>query len=107
LQQETITETNYESHLKWAASTGCVMNEVWFQSSTLLALAQAGKVDEAKWILYIIWRMSKGQVDSFKKALAASKLPAAVPLTQYLENPVPVPKATGTFQQVCYGRSVG
>lgn len=107
LQQETVTEANYESHLKWTASTGCVMNEVWFQSSTLLALAQAGKIDEAKWILYIIWRMSKGQVDSFKKALAGSKLPAAAPLLEYLENPVPVPKATGTFQQACYGRSTG
>lgn len=105
LQQETVTEANYELHLKRAASTGCVMNEIWFQSSTLLALAQAGKIDEAKWILYIVWRMSKGQVDSFKKALVNSKLPAAVPLVEYLENPVPVPKATKTFQQVCYERS--
>ncbi|MEO7887099.1 MAG: Wzy polymerase domain-containing protein [Polaromonas sp.] len=105
LQLETVNETNYELHLKRAASIGCVMTEIWFQNSTILALAQSGRIDEAKWILYIIWRMSNGQVDSFKKALMGSKLPVAAQLVDYLQNPVPVPKATTTFQQACYGRA--
>lgn len=105
LQLETVSETNYESHLKRAAAIGCVMTEIWFQNSTILALAQSGRIDEAKWILYIVWRMSNGQVDSFKNALMGSKLPVARQLVEYLQNPVPVPKATATFEQACYGRA--
>jgi len=106
LQIEAVTPANADAYLRRAATIGCVMSEAWFQTGTVLALAQMGRVDEAKWILYIIHRMSNGKTEYYKKGVAASTLPAAAQLAAYLENPVPVPKATRTFEQTCYPPSM-
>ncbi|WP_421953763.1 Wzy polymerase domain-containing protein [Polaromonas sp.] len=104
LQLNTVSASNYQPYLERTATMGCVMGEPWFQLGTLLALAYAGKTDEAKWLLYIHWRLSKGNVEQIKAALAASKVPAATELLAYLNDPKPVRPALGTFEEQCYGR---
>lgn len=106
LLRKSVDGSNYRQYINDAASLGCVTYQSWHQVNTIVALAYSGKIDEAKWILYSYWRLSGGRVGAFVDGLKNSKAPRAVELLEYLKNPVPVIKATQTFDAVCYGKKV-
>lgn len=106
LIRRSVDASNYRQYIADAASLGCVNYQSWHQVNTIVALAYAGNLDEAKWILYSYWRLSGGHVGQFVDGLTKSKAPLAVELLDYLKNPVPVVKATQTFDAVCSGKKV-
>ena len=82
------------------------MYETWYQPNTIVALTHAGRIPEAKWILYSYWVLSGGKIEQFKSALIASKAPGADEMLRYLDKPVPVARALDLFNATCYaGRS--
>lgn len=103
LQVEPLTVAGAAEHVRRAAEVGCVMSEVWYQTATLSTMAQAGYLDDAKWILYVISRMSKSGMDGFRAAQAGSPLPGAAQLVRYLDDPVPapVPRSQRLYEQYC------
>ena len=106
LLRRSVDASNYRQYIADAASLGCVTYQPWHQVNTIVALAYAGNLDEAKWILYSYWRLSGGHVEQFVDGITKSKAPLAVELLEYLKNPSPVVKATQTFDAVCFGKKV-
>nr|WP_279343792.1 O-antigen ligase family protein [Variovorax terrae] len=104
LPMETVTPANYQAYLDSLGNVGCLMHEPWIQGGTVLALAYAGRADEAKWIMYLYGQLSGGKVEHFKRALESSNLPLAAELLRYLEKPEPVRPALAFFEQACFGR---
>lgn len=103
LDRVVVSETNYRDYLLALSKLGCVMYEPWYQPNTILALTYAGRIDEAKWILYSYWKLSGGKVERFKTVLNGSHAPRAGEMLRYLDDPKPVGKNMATFDAVCLG----
>jgi Virulence factor membrane-bound polymerase, C-terminal/O-Antigen ligase/Protein glycosylation ligase len=102
LQVEPLSVADATTYAGRAADIGCMMNEIWYQTRTIAMLAQAGYVDDAKWILYMISRMTKnGDLGSYRSALAGYPLPAANALVNYIDDIQPVPRSTRLYDQIC------
>lgn len=106
LQVAPQTVAGASAHVERAAKLGCVMNEIWYQRATLSAMAQAGYLDDAKWILYVISRMTQNGMAAFRAEQAESPLPGAAELVRYLDDPLPaaVPRSTRLYDQYCTAR---
>jgi O-antigen ligase len=104
LNQEQVTLANYGDHLARAVSLGCAVPESWYQPNTIIALTFAGRLDEARWILYSYMRLAKGKVDHLKAAFLKSNPPHTAEMLQYLETQKAVPKSTQLFEEVCFKR---
>jgi O-antigen ligase len=102
LNRERVNAENYRSHFDRATQLGCAVPESWYQPNTIVALTFAGKIDEAKWIMYSYVRLGNGKVDIFTTALKDANTPRADEMLRYLGNPRVVPKATQTFETVCH-----
>ena len=105
LVRQPVDRSNYQKYLDRLANSVCSMHEIWFQPKTILALIYAGKIDDAKWAMFSYWRLSGGNIEQFKNAIAASDAPLAAEFIQYLESPVPVAQATSYFDNACYRRN--
>ena len=107
LIRQKVNQNNHEEYLLMVRDIGCSIYEIWYQPNTIVALAYAGRVDEAKWVMYSYWRLGGGEVEPFKNALLASEAPQAAELVRYLNSPFPVAKAAGFFDDACYLGFVG
>lgn len=101
LQVSPLSVQNAPLHMQRAAALGCIMSEVWFQTATLAVMAQTGHMDDAKWIVYIISKMTKSDMSYFRKGLADSNLPATEELIRFMDHPVPVQRSIKIFEQTC------
>lgn len=102
LHKQSVSKSNYAEYINKASILGCVMYEAWYQPKMIVALTYAGKVDEAKWILYLFGRLSNGKVDQFRKALTESEAPQAIEVLNYMESMEVVPKANSYYELQCY-----
>jgi O-antigen ligase len=101
LQMQPLSVANAASHAKRAAVVGCVMSDIWLQTGTLLTMAQAGYVNDAKWILYIISKTTKSDMSYYRNTFIGSTLPAAAELITYIDNPKAVTRSLQLFEQTC------
>ena len=102
LNRQSVNSENYKSYLKQAAINGCIMSELWYQPGTIVALTYAGKLDEAKWIIYSYWKLSGGSAGQFRTPLEISDAPSKGLILDFIENPHAVKRATESYEQECF-----
>ena len=102
LSREKMTQSNHQDYLRRVSKLGCYTPEFWYQPNTIVALTFAGRLDEAKWILYSYAVLARGNVEHFKAALKEASPPLGDDMLAYLASPQPVPRAIQTFDVACY-----
>lgn len=100
-----VTSQNSHQVLAEAAELGCQMTEAWFLPNTVVALADQGRLDDAKSIIFQFTQL-KGATGSLKKVIQDSDIRNKDVLLSYLNSPTPVPPSYGLYLEACMGAKV-
>jgi Virulence factor membrane-bound polymerase, C-terminal/O-Antigen ligase len=87
LLHEKVSDTNARRYVEQAEELGCSLVEPLYQSELIVALAYQNRVDAAKQLLYLYWKMSGGATEHLKKKLSEHSGDAFAELSLFLESP--------------------
>ncbi len=80
----------------------CERDEPWYQSSTLLLLAESGYMNDAKWLLFMMNELNPKSMEAVKRYMHKQSGALAADLYAFASNPIRVPISYMYFSRVCH-----